>query len=169
VEERLHPTSSAQTGGWSDDRWGARAGFPRHQPNPLRLPASEQYQNHLAAPTQSDVTCLLAVQESSAVGWAAGDALITGTHAVVTLHTSPGGQRHAQPSQRLMSGIPSLVMNGTEDSRFRINKPPLGGSEHRVGSKPPRNTNTRPGSSMKSRIALQPCYLQAALHPTGPR
>ena len=122
----------------------------------------------LAALAESDVTYLLAVHESSAVGIAAGYALITGTPSVVSLHTYPGlANGMFNMRNALMSGIPLLVVNGTEDSRFLIHNPPLGGPNTELAS-----TATKYQYEARSidevAIALQRCYLQAAIQPTGP-
>ena len=122
----------------------------------------------LAALAESDVTYLLAVHESSAVGIAAGYALITGTPAVVSLHTYPGlANGMFNLRNALMSGIPLLVVNGTEDSRFLIHNPPLGGPNTELAA-----TATKYQYEARSidevAIALQRCYLQAAIQPTGP-
>jgi len=122
----------------------------------------------LAALAESDVTYLLAVHESSAVGIAAGYALITGAPAVVSLHTYPGlANGMFNLRNALMSGIPLLVVNGTEDSRFLIHNPPLGGPNTELAA-----TATKYQYEVRSidevAIALQRCYLQAAIQPTGP-
>ncbi len=122
----------------------------------------------LAALAESDITYLLAVHESSAVGIAAGYALITGAPSVVSLHTYPGlANGMFNLRNALMSGIPLLVVNGTEDSRFLIHNPPLGGPNTELAS-----TATKYQYEARSidevAIALQRCYLQAAIQPTGP-
>ncbi len=71
----------------------------------------------LAAVAASKATYVLAVHESSAVGIAAGYALITGKPAVVSLHTYPGlANGMFNMRNALMSGIALLVINSQQDS-----------------------------------------------------
>eukprot|EP01104_Vermistella_antarctica_P010283 TRINITY_DN272_c0_g1_i1.p1 TRINITY_DN272_c0_g1~~TRINITY_DN272_c0_g1_i1.p1 ORF type:complete len:555 (-),score=134.59 TRINITY_DN272_c0_g1_i1:115-1779(-) len=122
----------------------------------------------LAALTPDITTYMLCVHESSAVGIAAGYALITGKPSIVSLHTYPGlangifNMRNA-----LLSGIPLLVINGTQDSRFLIHNPPLGGPNCELAS-----TATKYQYEARSMdeltVAMQRCHLQAHLQPPGP-
>jgi benzoylformate decarboxylase len=122
----------------------------------------------LAALAESDVKYLLAVHESSAVGIAAGYALITGTPAVVSLHTYPGlANGMFNLRNALMSGIPLLVVNGTEDSRFLIHNPPLGGPNTQLAATATKY-QYEAGSIDEVALALQRCFVQAAIQPTGP-
>jgi benzoylformate decarboxylase len=122
----------------------------------------------LAALAGSDVTYMLSLHESSAVGIAAGHALISKTPAVVSLHTYPGlANGMFNMRNALMSGIPLLVVNGTEDSRFLIHNPPLAGPNTDLAA-----TATKYQYEVRSidevALAFQRCYVQAALQPTGP-
>lgn len=67
----------------------------------------------------SKATYILALHESSSVGIAAGYALMTGKPAVVSLHTYPGlANGMFNMRNALMAGVPLLVVNGQQDSRF---------------------------------------------------
>jgi hypothetical protein len=66
----------------------------------------------LAAIAASKATYVLSLHESSAVGIAAGYALITGRPSLVS---GMFNMRNA-----LMAGVPLLVVNGQQDSRFLI-------------------------------------------------
>jgi benzoylformate decarboxylase len=122
----------------------------------------------LAAVAASKATYILALHESSAVGIAAGYALITGKPSIVSLHTYPGlangifNMRNA-----LMAGVPLLVINGQQDSRFLIHNPVLGAPNTQLSQ-----TATKYSYEVSSvddlAVALQRCYLQARLQPTGP-
>ena len=67
----------------------------------------------------------------------------------------------------LMSGIPLLVINGQQDSRFLIHNPVLGAPNTRLAE-----TATKYAYEVSRTddlaVALQRCYLQARLQPTGP-
>jgi benzoylformate decarboxylase len=81
----------------------------------------------LAAVAASKATYILALHESSAVGVAAGYALITGKPSIVSLHTYPGlANGMFNMRNALMAGVPLLVINGQQDSRFLIHNPVLG-------------------------------------------
>ncbi len=81
----------------------------------------------LAAVAASKTIYVLSLHESSAVGVAAGYALITGKPSVVSLHTYPGlANGMFNMRNALMSGVPLLVVNGQQDSRFLIHNPVLG-------------------------------------------
>ena len=81
----------------------------------------------LAAVAASKASYILALHESSAVGIAAGHAMITGQPAVVSLHTYPGlANGMFNMRNALMSGVPMLVIAGQQDSRFLIHNPVLG-------------------------------------------
>jgi benzoylformate decarboxylase len=122
----------------------------------------------LAAVAASKATYILALHESSAVGIAAGYALITGKPSIVSLHTYPGlangmfNMRNAR-----MAGVPLLVINGQQDSRFLIHNPVLGAPNTQLAQ-----TATKYSYEVTSvddlAVALQRCYLQARLQPTGP-
>ena len=82
----------------------------------------------LAALAGSQASYVLALNEPSAVGIAAGYSLATGKTAMVSLHTFPGlASGMFNLRNAYLSGIPLLVVNGTEDSRFLIHNPVLGG------------------------------------------
>jgi benzoylformate decarboxylase len=122
----------------------------------------------LAAIAASKATYILSLHESSAVGIAAGYALITGKPSIVSLHTYPGlangvfNMRNA-----LLSGVPLLVINGQQDSRFLIHNPVLGAPNVQLAE-----TATKYAYEVTRTddltLALQRCYLQARLQPTGP-
>ena len=122
----------------------------------------------LAAVAESKATYILALHESSAAGIAAGYALMTGKPSIVSLHTYPGlANGMFNLRNALMSGIPLLVINGQQDSRFLIHNPVLGAPNTRLAE-----TATKYSYEVTSvdelAVALQRCYLQARLQPTGP-
>ncbi len=122
----------------------------------------------LAAVAASKTTYVLSLHESSAVGIAAGYALITGKPSVVSLHTYPGlANGMFNMRNALMSGVPMLVINGQQDSRFLIHNPVLGAPNTALAE-----TATKYAYEVTSvddlAVALQRCYLQARLQPTGP-
>lgn len=122
----------------------------------------------LDAVGRSKAQYLLALHESSAVGIAAGYAMATRKPAVVSLHTYPGlanglfNMRNA-----LLSGVPLLVINGQQDSRFLIHNPVLGAPNAQLAE-----TATKYSFEVAQAedlpIALQRCWLQARLQPSGP-
>lgn len=122
----------------------------------------------LAALANTNATYVLSVHESSAVGIAAGYALVTEKPSIVNLHTYPGlanglfNMRNA-----LLSGIPLFVINGTQDSRFLIHNPPLGSPNTELAK-----TATKYQYEVRTvdelTVALQRCYLQARLQPPAP-
>ena len=67
----------------------------------------------------------------------------------------------------LMAGVPLLVINGQQDSRFLIHNPVLGAPNTQLAE-----TATKYSYEVTSiddlTVALQRCYLQARLQPTGP-
>ena len=82
----------------------------------------------LAAIAGSSANYVLGLTEPAVVGVAAGYSLATGKTALVSLHTYPGlasGMFNIRNAQ--LAGIPMFIMNGTEDSRFLIHNPVLGG------------------------------------------
>ncbi len=122
----------------------------------------------LAALAETDVTYVLAVHESSAVGIAAGYALISRKPSVVSLHTYPGlANGMFNMRNALLCGIPLMVVNGTEDSRFLIHNPPLGGPNTELAE-----TATKYQYEVRSidelSVAMQRCFVQSALQPPGP-
>jgi len=122
----------------------------------------------LAAVAASEATYVLSLHESSAVGIAAGYALMTGKPSVVSLHTYPGlANGMFNMRNALMAGVPMLVINGQQDSRFLIHNPVLGAPNTRLSE-----TATKYAYEVTSvddiAVALQRCYLQARLQPTGP-
>ena len=122
----------------------------------------------LAAIAASKTTYILSLHESSAVGIAAGYALITGKPSVVSLHTYPGlANGMFNMRNALMSGVPLLVINGQQDSRFLIHNPVLGAPNVQLAE-----TATKYAYEVTRTddlaVALQRCYLQARLQPTGP-
>jgi benzoylformate decarboxylase len=122
----------------------------------------------LAAIAASKATYVLSLHESSAVGIAAGYALITGKPSIVSLHTYPGlANGMFNMRNALMSGVPLLVINGQQDSRFLIHNPVLGAPNTRLAE-----TATKYAYEVTQTddlaVALQRCYLHARLQPTGP-
>ena len=122
----------------------------------------------LAAIAASKATYILSLHESSAVGVAAGYALITGKPSIVSLHTYPGlANGMFNMRNALMSGVPLLVINGQQDSRFLIHNPVLGAPNVQLAE-----TATKYAYEVTRTddlaVALQRCYLQARLQPTGP-
>lgn len=122
----------------------------------------------LAAVAASKARYILALHESSAVGIAAGHALVTGKPSIVSLHTYPGlANGMFNMRNALMSGVPMLVINGQQDSRFLIHNPVLGAPNTRLAE-----TATKYAYEVTRAddlaVALQRCYLQARLQPTGP-
>ena len=122
----------------------------------------------LAALAGSDATYVLALNEPSAVGIAAGWSLATGKTAMVSLHTYPGlASGMFNLRNAYLSGIPMLVVNGTEDSRFLIHNPVLGGPNTQLAE-----TATKYQYEVRSidelTVALQRCWVQAGLQPTRP-
>jgi benzoylformate decarboxylase len=122
----------------------------------------------LAAVAASKATYVLSLHESSAVGIAAGYAMITGKPSLVSLHTYPGlANGMFNMRNALLSGVPLLVVNGQQDSRFLIHNPVLGAPNAQLAE-----TATKYAYEVTSiddlAVALQRCYLQARLQPTGP-
>ena len=122
----------------------------------------------LAAIAASKATYILSLHESSAVGIAAGYALITGKPSIVSLHTYPGlANGMFNMRNALMAGVPLLVINGQQDSRFLIHNPVLGAPNMQLAE-----TATKYSYEVTRiddlAVALQRCYLQARLQPTGP-
>jgi benzoylformate decarboxylase len=122
----------------------------------------------LSALADTDVTYMLSVHESSAVGIAAGYALITGKPSIVNLHTFPGlANGMFNMRNALLSGIPLFIINGTQDSRFLIHNPPLGSPNTQLAETASKyQYEVRTVDELT--VALQRCYLQAVLQPPGP-
>ena len=122
----------------------------------------------LAALARSEATYVLALNEPSAVGIAAGYSLATGRTAMVSLHTYPGlASGMFNLRNAYLSGIPLLVVNGTEDSHFLIHNPVLGGPNTQLAE-----TATKYQYEVRSidelTVALQRCWVQAGLQPSRP-
>lgn len=122
----------------------------------------------LAALAGSHATYVLALNEPSAVGIAAGWSLATGKTAMVSLHTYPGlASGMFNLRNAYLSGIPLFVVNGTEDSRFLIHNPVLGGPNTQLAE-----TATKYQYEVRSidelTVALQRCWVQAGLQPSRP-
>ena len=122
----------------------------------------------LAAIAASKATYVLGLHKSSSVGIAAGYAMITGKPSIVSLHTYPGlANGMFNMRNALMAGVPLLVVNGQQDSRFLIHNPVLGAPNTKLAE-----TATKYSYEATSiddlAVALQRCYLQARLQPTGP-
>jgi benzoylformate decarboxylase len=122
----------------------------------------------LAAVAASKATYVLSLHESSAVGIAAGYALITGKPCIVSLHTYPGlANGMFNMRNALMSGVPMLVINGQQDSRFLIHNPVLGAPNTRLAETATKYVYEVTRTDDLA-VALQRCYLHARLQPTGP-
>ena len=122
----------------------------------------------LAAIAASKASYILSLHESSAVGIAAGYALITGKPSIVSLHTYPGlANGMFNMRNALMSGVPLLVVNGQQDSRFLIHNPVLGAPNTTLAETATKYAYEVTGIDDLV-VALQRCYLQARLQPTGP-
>ena len=122
----------------------------------------------LAAVAASKAAYILSLHESSAVGIAAGHALITGKPSVVNLHTYAGlANGMCNMRNALLSGVPMLVINGQQDSRFLIHNPVLGAPNTQLAE-----TATKYAYEVTRTddlaVALQRCHLQARLQPQGP-
>ncbi len=122
----------------------------------------------LAALAGSKATYVLALNEPSAVGIAAGYSLATGKTAMVSLHTYPGlASGMFNLRNAYLSGVPLFVVNGTEDSRFLIHNPVLGGPNTQLAE-----TATKYQYEVRNidelSVALQRCWVQAGLQPTRP-
>lgn len=122
----------------------------------------------LAAVAASKATYILSLHESTAVGIAAGYALITGKPSIVSLHTYPGlANGMFNMRNALMAGVPLLVVNGQQDSRFLIHNPVLGAPNAQLAETATKYSYEVTGADDLA-VALQRCYLQARLQPTGP-
>jgi benzoylformate decarboxylase len=122
----------------------------------------------LAALAGSSATYVLALNEPSAVGIAAGYSLATGKTAMVSLHTYPGlASGMFNLRNAYLSGIPLFVVNGTEDSRFLVHNPVLGGPNTQLAE-----TATKYQYEVRNidelTVAMQRCWVQAGLQPTRP-
>jgi len=111
---------------------------------------------------------VLALQESSAVGIAAGFACVTNRPAVVNVHTYPGvANALCNTYNALCSGIPLLVLSGQQDRRHLLHNPVLSGNLTGLAS-----TAVKYALEVQRiedlAVALQRCYVQAALPPAGP-
>ena len=122
----------------------------------------------LAALAGSSAKYVLALNEPSAVGIAAGYSLATGKTAMVSLHTYPGlASGMFNLRNAYLSGIPLFVVNGTEDSRFLVHNPVLGGPNTQLAE-----TATKYQYEVRNidelTVAMQRCWVQAGLQPTRP-
>lgn len=122
----------------------------------------------LAAVAASKAAYLLSLHESSAVGIAAGYAMITGKPSIVSLHTYPGlANGMFNMRNALLSGVPLLVINGQQDSRFLIHNPVLGAPNVRLAETATKYSYEVTRTDDLA-IALQRCFLQARLQTPGP-
>ena len=122
----------------------------------------------LAALAGSSATYVLALNEPSAVGVAAGYSLATGKTAMVSLHTYPGlASGMFNLRNAYLSGVPLFVVNGTEDSRFLVHNPVLAGPNTQLAE-----TATKYQYEVRNidelTVAMQRCWVQAGLQPTRP-
>lgn len=122
----------------------------------------------LAAVADSTATYVLGLTEPTVVGMAAGYSLATRRTAMVSLHTYPGlasGMFNIRNAQ--LAGVPLFIVNGTEDSRFLIHNPVLGGPNTELAS-----TATKYQYEVRNidelTVAMQRCWVQAGLQPTQP-
>ena len=122
----------------------------------------------LAAVAASRASYILSLHESSAVGIAAGYAMITGKPSIVSLHTYPGlANGMFNMRNALLSGVPMLVINGQQDSRFLIHNPVLGAPNVQLAQTATKYSYEVTRTDDLA-VALQRCYLQARLQPPGP-
>lgn len=111
---------------------------------------------------------VLALQESSAVGIAAGFACATGRPAVVNIHTYPGlANSLCNSYNALCSGVPLLLISGQQDRRHLLHNPVLSGDLTRLASTAVKYA-LEVARIEDLAVALQRCYVQASLPPTGP-
>ncbi|MDF1796678.1 MAG: thiamine pyrophosphate-binding protein [Coxiellaceae bacterium] len=115
-----------------------------------------------------DTKYILALQESSAIGIAAGYAMATRKPSIVNIHTYPGlANSMCNMYNAFVSGIPLLVIAGQQDRRFLIHNPVLSGKLTTLAA-----TATKYQYEVTRAddlgIALQRCYTQAEISPTGP-
>ena len=122
----------------------------------------------LAALAGSSAKYILGLTEPVVVGMASGYALATGQTAMVSLHTYPGlasGMFNIRNAQ--LAGIPLFIVNGTEDSRFLIHNPVLGGPNTELAA-----TATKYQYEVRNidelTVAMARCWVQAGLQPTEP-
>lgn len=111
---------------------------------------------------------ILALQESSVIGIAAGYALIKGKPSVVNIHTYPGlANSMCNMYNAYCSGIPMLVIAGQQNRKSLIHDPVLSGPLTQLAE-----TATKYRYEVMSAddlaIALQRCYVQSMLLPSGP-
>jgi len=111
---------------------------------------------------------ILALQESSVIGIAAGYAMVSEKPSIVNIHTYPGlANSLCNLYNAYTSGIPLLVIAGQQDRRHLIHNPVLSGKLTKLAE-----TATKYQYEVMRAddlaIALQRCYCQAALTPSGP-
>lgn len=111
---------------------------------------------------------ILALQESSAIGIAAGYAMAKEKPSIVNIHTYPGlANSLCNMYNAFMSGIPLLVIAGQQDQRHLIHNPVLSGKLTTLAETATKYQYEVTRADDLS-IALQRCYCQAALSPPGP-
>lgn len=115
-----------------------------------------------------DTQYILALQESSALGIAAGYAMASGKPSIVNIHTYPGlANSLCNIYNAYMSGIPLFVISGQQDRRHLIHNPVLSGRLTTLAE-----TATKYQYQVMRAddlgVALQRCYTQAAIAPAGP-
>lgn len=111
---------------------------------------------------------ILALQESSAIGIAAGYAMASEKPSIVNIHTYPGlANSLCNMYNAYMSGIPLLVISGQQDRRHLVHNPVLSGKLTTLAE-----TATKYQYEVMRAddlgVALQRCYNQAAISPQGP-
>ncbi len=111
---------------------------------------------------------ILALQESSAVGIAAGYAMVKEKPSIVNIHTYPGlANSICNMYNAYMSGIPLLVIAGQQDQRHLIHNPVLSGRLTTLAETATKYQYEVTRADDLS-VALQRCYCQATLSPLGP-
>lgn len=111
---------------------------------------------------------ILALQESSVIGIAAGYALVTKKPAVVNIHTYPGlANSMCNLYNAHSSGIPLFVIAGQQSRKSLIHNPVLSGPLTELAE-----TATKYSYQVMSAddlaISLQRCYMHSMMLPSGP-
>lgn len=115
-----------------------------------------------------NTTYILALQESSVIGIAAGYALATKKPAVVNIHTYPGlANSMCNMYNAFTSGIPLLVIAGQQTRASLIHEPVLSGPLTQLAETAVKYSY-EVLSANDLALALQRCYTQAMMMPTAP-
>lgn len=111
---------------------------------------------------------ILALQESSAIGIASGYAMASEKQSIVNIHTYPGlANSMCNMYNAFLSGIPLMVIAGQQDRRHLIHNPILSGELTKLAETATKYQYEVTRADDLS-IALQRCYTQASLSPSGP-